>query len=218
VPRPPDWEPGDPPPWADVDPTAIDLDRIVAAVRNAPPPEPVTVVPDWIAEGAPSAVLIPIFEDEGEPWILFTRRAQEMRRHSGEMSFPGGRYDDADGSLLTTALREAHEEIGLEPVAVDIVGELAPIATYSSRTMINSYVGVLPGRPTTLVPNPREVELILTLPVRELLAPETFREEIWTRPERGVLRMPFFELVGDTIWGATGHFVFQLLSLVVASQ
>jgi len=171
-------------------------------------------VPDWIAEGPPSAVLIPIFEDEGEPWVLFTRRAQQMRRHSGEVSFPGGRFDEADGTLLTTALREAHEEIGLAPTDVDIVGELAPIATYTSRIMINSYVGLLAGRPTALVPNPHEVELVLTLPVRELMAPTTFREEIWTRPGRGTLAMPFFEVVGDTIWGATGQFVFQLLALL----
>jgi hypothetical protein len=73
---------------------------------------------------------------------------------------------------------------------------------------------VLPGPPKDLVPNPTEVELILTVPVRELLDPDTFREEIWDRPDRGLSRMPFFEIVGDTIWGATGHFVFQLLALL----
>jgi 8-oxo-dGTP pyrophosphatase MutT (NUDIX family) len=189
----------------------------VRVIQAAPPAEPFAVIPDWVAQGAPSAVLIPIFEDEGESWILFTRRAQEMRRHRGEVSFPGGRRDDTDESLLATALREAHEEIGLDPAAVEIVGELAPIATFSSRTMIHPYVGLLAGRPLDLVPNPAEVELVLTVPVRELLAPDTFREEIWNRPDRGYTRMPFFEVVGDTIWGATGYFVFELLALLSAA-
>jgi 8-oxo-dGTP pyrophosphatase MutT (NUDIX family) len=183
-------------------------------VRAAPPPEPVSVVPEAFAVGPPAAVLVPIFEDDGEPMILFTRRAQEMRRHRGEVSFPGGRVDPTDESFLATALREAWEEIALDPASVEIVGELNPIATVSAQTMIHPYVGVLPGPPKDLVPNPTEVELILTVPVRELLDPDTFREEIWDRPDRGLSRMPFFEIVGDTIWGATGHFVFQLLALL----
>jgi 8-oxo-dGTP pyrophosphatase MutT (NUDIX family) len=185
-------------------------------VRSAPPPQPVSIVPEALAADSPAAVLVPIFEDDGEPMILFTRRAQEMRRHRGEVSFPGGRADATDDDLLATALREAWEEIGLDPASVEIVGELNPIATVTAQTMIHPYVGVLPGRPKDLVPNPTEVELILTVPVRELLAPDTFREEIWDRPDRGLTRMPFFEIVGDTIWGATGHFVFQLLSLLSA--
>jgi 8-oxo-dGTP pyrophosphatase MutT (NUDIX family) len=187
-------------------------------VRNAPPPEPVSVVPQEFAVGAVAAVLVPIFDDDGEPTILFTRRAQEMRRHRGEVSFPGGRHDATDEHLQATALRESWEEINLDPASVEVIGELNPIATVTAQTMIHPYVGILPGRPTALVASPSEVELILEVPIRELLAPETFREEVWVRPGRVTMHMPIFEIVGDTIWGATGHFVFQLLSLITAEE
>jgi 8-oxo-dGTP pyrophosphatase MutT (NUDIX family) len=217
VPRPPGWQPGDPPPWTGANPDEVDVERIIAAVRAAPPPEPVRVVPDAFGDGDPAAVLVPIFDDDGEPTILFTRRSQDMRRHRGEVSFPGGRQDPGE-TLAETALREAWEEIALDPATVEIVGELNPIATVTAQTMIHPFVGVLPGRPLDLVPSPIEVELILTVPIRELLAPDTFREEIWDRPDRPVMRMPIFEIVGDTIWGATGHFLFQLLSLITADR
>jgi 8-oxo-dGTP pyrophosphatase MutT (NUDIX family) len=153
----------------------IDLDRILRALRSAPPPQAIEHEPD---PRRPSAVLVPIFEEDGEAWLLLTRRAQHLRNHRGEVSFPGGRQDDGE-ALIDTATREANEEIGLDPATVEIVGELDHLVTFTSKAAIVPYVGVLPARPIDLTPNPDEVELVLTLPFSELLHEDTFREELW---------------------------------------
>lgn len=185
------------------------------AVRNAPPPGTIAHEPDWMARAMPSAVLVPVFEEDGETWMLFTRRAQHLRNHRGEVSFPGGRQDPGE-SLVETALREAREEIGLDPARVEVIGELDHLMTFTSKTAIVPYVGVLPGRPLDLVPNPDEVELVLTLPVRELLHEDTFHQEVWNFLG-GERPMMFFDVVGDTIWGATARILYGLLHLVTAS-
>jgi 8-oxo-dGTP pyrophosphatase MutT (NUDIX family) len=159
-------------------------------------------------------VLVPVFEEDGEAWLLLTRRAQHLRNHRGEVSFPGGRRDD-DEALIDTAKREALEEIGLDPSTVEIVGELDHLVTFTSKAAIVPYVGVLPARPIDLKPNPDEVELVITVPFSELLHEDTFREELWhffdeERP------MYFFEVVGDTIWGATARILYGLLELIVS--
>ena len=185
-------------------------------MRSAPPPEGIPHEPEFLAGPRPSAVLVPVFEEHGETWMLFTRRAQNLRNHRGEVSFPGGRQDEGE-SLLETALREAREEIGLDTTGVEIIGELDHLMTFSSKTAIVPYVGVLPGRPTDLRPNPDEVELVITLPVRELLHADTFHEEVWNFLG-GERPMMFFDVVGDTIWGATARILYGLLTLVTAAR
>ena len=184
-------------------------------MRTAPPPQEIGHEPDWMARARPSAVLVPVFEEDGEAWMLFTRRAQHLRNHRGEVSFPGGRQDEGE-TLLETALREAREEIGLYASDVEVLGELDHIMTFSSQTAIVPFVGALPGRPLDLKPNPDEVELVLTLPVRELLHADTFHEEVWNFLG-GERPMMFFDVVGDTIWGATARILYGLLSLITAS-
>ena len=184
---------------------------MLRALRAAPPPKHIPHEPD---PRRPSAVLVPVFEEDGEAWLLLTRRAQHLRNHRGEVSFPGGRQDPGE-TLIETAQREAFEEIGLDPATVDIVGELDHLVTVTSKAAIVPYVGVLPARPAELHPNPDEVELVLTLPFSELLREDTFREEWWQmwgdhRP------MYFFDVVGDTIWGATARILYGLLTLIVA--
>ena len=157
-------------------------------------------------------MLVPVFEHEGEAWLVLTRRAQHLRNHRGEVSFPGGRQDEGE-ALVDTAKREAFEEIGLDPSTVEIVGELDHLVTFTSRAGVVPYVGVLPARPAEFHPNPDEVELVLTVPFSDLLHEDTFREELWhffsdDRP------MYFFEVVGDTIWGATARILYGLLTLI----
>jgi 8-oxo-dGTP pyrophosphatase MutT (NUDIX family) len=160
-------------------------------------------------------VLVPVFEEGGEAWMVLTRRAQHMRNHRGEVSFPGGRQDDGE-ALVDTAKREALEEIGLDPGTVEVVAELDHLFTISSGAPIVPFVGILPGRPAALVPNPDEVELILTLPIRELVLDETYHGERWDLWGDDH-EMAFFDVVGDTIWGATARILHNLLERVLAT-
>ena len=213
IPRPAGWRPGGPAPWARLaeHERHVDVDRVLRALRTAPPPRPFP----GEEELGKSAVLVPVFEDEGEAWMVLTRRAQHLRNHRGEVSFPGGRRDEGE-ALVDTAQREAFEEIGLDPATVEVVAELDHLVTVQGRATIVPFVGILPGRPTVLTPNPDEVELILTLSFRELLDQATFREEVWHLwgEDR---EMSFFDVVGDTIWGATARILHNLLSLVTST-
>lgn len=162
-----------------------------------------------------SAVLVPLYEQDGAVHVVLTRRAQHLRSHRGEVSFPGGGQEPGE-DLRTTALRESHEETGLDPASVEIIGELDHLETVTSRSFITPYVGVLPGRPQ-LEPNPAEVERILHVSLRDLLDPRVFREERWGLPplDRPIY---FFEVVGDTIWGATAAMLRNFLALVTGTD
>lgn len=210
IPRPNSWRPGGPPPWADLEPAARrpTLAGIRAALEAAGPPRP------WVDEASTtraSAVLAPLYEEDGQVKVVLTRRAQNLRSHRGEVSFPGGGQDPGE-ALVDTARREADEEVGLDPASVEIVGELDHLATIMSRSFIVPFVGFLPGRPD-LVPSPAEVELILHVPLEDLLDPEAYHEERWGIPpmDRPLI---FFEIEGDTIWGATGAMLRNLLALI----
>lgn len=164
-----------------------------------------------------AAVLVPLYDDAARgPVVVLTERRHDLRRHAGEISFPGGRRDDGDADLEATALREAEEEIGLDPTLAEQIGELDHLATITSRSFIVPFVAALPGRPDTS-PNPAEVSAVLHVPVRELLEPAIFREERWTFPWAEDRPIFFFELVGDTVWGATGAMLRQLLGLATGT-
>jgi 8-oxo-dGTP pyrophosphatase MutT (NUDIX family) len=195
-----------------------------AALAPLGPPQPSAreLVDGPRRPGRPSAVLAPLYDapvdGHGEAagaFVVLTRRTWGMRTHEGEVSFPGGRVEP-DESPLDGARREAHEEIGLDPGSVEIIGELDHLATVSSGSFIVPYVGALPGRPET-VPSPDEVEAVLHVPLAELLEPGIFREELWTFPGGYVQAITFFELVGDTVWGATASLLRQLLGVVTGT-
>jgi 8-oxo-dGTP pyrophosphatase MutT (NUDIX family) len=183
----------------------------VAAVQAHDPHAPEAVVVDG---RPPAAVLVPLYEHEGEATLVLTRRSWHLRSHRGEVCFPGGRQDPGDPDLVSTALREAHEEVALDPAGVEIVGELDRLTTVSSPALIVPIVARLPARPH-LVPAEVEVDAVLHLPLRELLDPSIYREEIWPlRPSRSI---NFFELEGDTLWGATALMLRNMLSLVAVA-
>lgn len=218
IPRPLNARLGRPAPWAALPeerrrPTLADV-RAALAAAGEPIPSERELLP--VVDQA-SAVLAPLYEADGELHVILTRRTWDLRSHQGEVSFPGGRQDAGDRDLWSTALRESREEIALDTAGVECIGELDHLATVTSRSFIVPYVGGLPpGRPATTA-NPAEVSAVLHVPVAELLDPGIFREERWTFPWAEDRPIFFFELVGDTVWGATGAMLRQLLGLVTGT-
>jgi len=153
-----------------------------------------------------AAVLIPVLEDERGPVLVFTERRADLRRHPGEISFPGGRRDD-DEALLTTALREAEEEVGLDRDRVEVIGALAPMGTFVTRYRIYPFVGIVADG-ADWVPSPHEVAQVLEFPLDELVA--AYRNErLWEK--RVPVRTPTFRVGGHLVWGATARLTEQLL-------
>jgi 8-oxo-dGTP pyrophosphatase MutT (NUDIX family) len=213
IPRPPGVRPGGPPPWAGLgaDERRITLAQVRERVEALGPA--VRSPREGMVDRA-SAVLAALYEEDGEAWIILTRRSAALRVHSGEVSFPGGGQDDGE-DLRDTAVREACEEVSLDPSLVEIIGELDHLSTITSNSFIVPFVAVL-SAPPQLRPSPAEVAAVLTVPLSELLDPEVFREERWEifGTERS---MWFFELVGDTVWGATAAMLRQLLGFVTGT-
>ena len=216
IPRPLNARPGRPAPWSDlpVDHRRPTLADVRVALAAAGPPQR-SERETMAGIDRASAVLAPLYEHEGDLYVVLTRRTWEMRAHSGEVSFPGGRQDEGE-DLWGTALREAHEEVGLDATGIEPLGELDHLATITSRSFIVPYVAALPQRPET-VANPTEVSEVLHVRVAELLDPAIFREERWTFPWAEDRPIFFFELVGDTVWGATGAMLRQLLGLATGT-
>jgi 8-oxo-dGTP pyrophosphatase MutT (NUDIX family) len=160
-----------------------------------------------------AAVLCALFEEDGEARVILTRRSSRLRSHTGEVSFPGGRLDPGE-SAVAAALREASEEIGLDPAEVEILGQLSPLSTFSSQAVITPFVGVLEARPD-LHPNPAEVERAFDISLAELVSDGVYHEELWELPAVGWRQMNFFELAEETVWGATARMLRELLELIL---
>ena len=154
-----------------------------------------------------AAVLVAMFGYPERPGLVFTERRFDLRRHAGEISFPGGRRDHPDEELLTTALREAEEEIGLDRDEVEVVGALPPIGTFVTNYKVHPYVGLIPDG-LHFRPNPHEVAAVLPLHLDELRGGFAMRRLI----RRGVpIRTPTYEVGEHLIWGATARILGELL-------
>jgi 8-oxo-dGTP pyrophosphatase MutT (NUDIX family) len=161
-----------------------------------------------------AAVLVPLVPVDDGVHLLFTRRAATLPSHQGQVAFPGGTHDTSrDPSVVATALREAHEEIGLRPEDVRVLGVLDDIETMTSRFLITPVVGVTPY-PYTWAPCPREVDHIFTVRLDDLLAPDAARRETWDFGGNPV-PIDHFPVAGQVIWGATYRITRNLLDIVV---
>ena len=154
-----------------------------------------------------AAVLVALFPDGDDVRIILTKRPLTMPTHAGHLAFPGGRADPGDVDEVATALREAHEEVGVEPSSVEVIGFLPSIHTVQFALWVVPVVGLIGPNPV-LVPSEREVDKILLPTLAELSRPEAWRSELWTG--RSIW---FYELDGEILWGATAMMVRQLLGL-----
>jgi 8-oxo-dGTP pyrophosphatase MutT (NUDIX family) len=167
-----------------------------------------------VAGSATAAVLAPLFERDGELHAVFTRRPTHLRLHAGQISFPGGRREPGDADLTQTALREAHEEIGLDPATVVLLGALAPTPTVVSDIAIYPLVGLIPAPQAPWRLAADEVDAVIEAPLQRLAA--THRLQVIERRDGTRVTTDAYTAGEDTIWGATARILTDLLVRLAA--
>lgn len=213
IPVPDDVRPGGIPSWRGQNgPASIDDVQRALSAYNPGKIVRGPAVPRPEKQGRRSAVLVAIYDGADGPTTILTRRPQHMRKHPGEIAFPGGSHDETDESMWFTALREAEEEVALDPTLSLFAGELDSFVTGASYSLVQPIVSTL-AEPPRLVASPDEVEAILTVPIRELLSPGVHRSEEWLWNGQWI-PMHFFDLIGDTVWGATSLMLHNLLDVL----
>jgi 8-oxo-dGTP pyrophosphatase MutT (NUDIX family) len=212
IPRPASWRPGPPPPWAGVaeaDRQHLDLAQVRSRLTDE-------VDPDRLPAGPrESAVLALLFERSNETRVLLTRRAETLRHHRTEVSFPGGRIEPGE-TILAAGRREAWEEVGIPQALPEVIGTLTPLMTFTSQALIHPYAAVLPELPPLRV-NPAEVARAFDVSLAELLADGVYHCELWNFGT-GDRPLHFYELPGDIVWGATGRLLTELLARVTRTE
>jgi 8-oxo-dGTP pyrophosphatase MutT (NUDIX family) len=214
IPRPPHVEAGRAAPWAALSngARAVTVEQVRKAVEAAPLGRPLTPT---IPGAQAAAVLVPVFEEDGVARMVLTRRSTNLPSHQGQIAFPGGKVHDGETSEAG-ALREAHEEVGIPPADVDVVGPLEQLSTVASQFVLSPFVGVLATRPK-LEPNPGEVARVFDVSFADLMEAGVYHEEQWDLPGFGMRPMHFFDVADETVWGATARILHDLLVLVTGS-
>lgn len=155
-----------------------------------------------------AAVLVPVYLAAAEPHVVLTRRRADLRRHAGEISFPGGRREPGDATLADTALREAEEEIGLSQAEVRIAGALTPTSTFVTNYAIHPFVGAIAPRGGWEV-NEGEVDAVIELSLRDL---RLGRGTAQVTRRGFTFETDAYELAGHLIWGATARILDDLIA------
>ncbi len=157
----------------------------------------------------PAAVLVPLFLRAGEPWVLLTRRTEQLKKHSGEISFPGGGAEEGDVDFWQTALRETEEEVGILAEDVRCLGRLDDVHSvygYRVSVFVGSFPDAYPYRPAA-----NEIAEIIELPLLRLRDPQIYHQEDWRHNGR-LHPVDFYQLDGHNIWGMTATILKQLLA------
>lgn len=176
-------------------------------------PEQVDLIEGYLPQARIAAVLLPLFEQDGHLSLAFIRRSTNLRSHSGEIAFPGGSVDHDDTSIVMTALREAQEEIGLDPARVEVLGLLSPVFTVVSNFLITPVVAFLPQGLGEVHLQASEVHELLFAPLQGLANPTILHTEQWTRDNRTRL-VYFYDYGSYRIWGATGRMLNAFLETI----
>ncbi|MEZ7823513.1 MAG: CoA pyrophosphatase [bacterium] len=157
-----------------------------------------------------ASVLIPLLESEGELFVLLTLRSKQLRSHAGQVSFPGGKQDTQDENSLETALRETHEEIGLPPENVEIIGTLDQILSLHYY-LVTPFVGLIPEKFSPLL-NTAEIESVFKVPLTFFMNGDSHLAEEFKTPIANVL-VHHFDYHGFDIWGLTAKLILRLLEI-----
>lgn len=214
-----------------ISPVLEDIQRALAAplpgiegqIKMAPQPRSGQInrweVPDQYREASVLLLLYPyLTKVRGVPelHVVLTRRPEYPGAHSGQISLPGGRRE-GDESLEMTALREAYEEVGLNPAAVEVIGRLSPLYTPPSNFYIYPFIGYSAARPA-FQPDAKEVAELIEVPLSVLQNSANHKEEIWHFPNYGERRVPFFDVFGHCVWGATAMILSEFLTLLQSKR
>jgi 8-oxo-dGTP pyrophosphatase MutT (NUDIX family) len=166
-----------------------------------------------VASRRQAAVLLPLFKNATDYHLVFTKRTDTLTHHKGQVSFPGGSFEPADGDLLTTALRESYEELGIQPDHVSVLGRLDDLETFSTNFTISPFVGLIPY-PYPFRPNPVEVAIVFDVPLSVLADPAMGRSYVRAREDGATIEDYEFYINGQVIWGATARIVRHFLAVM----
>ncbi|MCG2777077.1 MAG: CoA pyrophosphatase [Desulfobacterales bacterium] len=186
-----------------------DLPQAIKEILSARTPKR---IPDEKCLYKHAGVLVPIFRQGGDYMILFTKRANKLEHHKGQISFPGGSVDDEDNSVMETVLREAREEIGLLKEDVEILGRIDDTLTVVSEFIVHPFVGLIPY-PYGFTINTDEVARLIKVPLKAF-HPENSGKGASFEFEGKTYRTPTYEYDGDVIWGATARIMEILVNII----
>lgn len=159
-----------------------------------------------------SSVLILLYPHNNELNVVFMKRTMDNTPHSGQICFPGGRFEAGDNSLQDTALRETEEELGISATDIEIIGHLTPLQIQVSNMEVRPFVGVSYKKPL-FKPNPREVEYLIEVRVKELLDPGIITRKVeYIRGDR--IEFPYYNVRDNHIWGATAMILSEFLDIL----